>query len=138
MSAGQEMSGNEPTPDLDDVQQQEPEECTGPPVPVVIEGPVRILTLPTRTASMRSINVTTAETICGEDSRRASVTLYAATTGPAGFYVGTDRQMVTGGNAAYFDSGRVIVLHTTERLYARSVDTGTACQLSVVQELWAD
>ncbi|TDC20623.1 hypothetical protein E1265_21370 [Streptomyces sp. 8K308] len=138
MSAGAEFE-NEPSPDLGDVQQHEPEkELPTPPVPVVQQGPVMVQQLPTRTASMRAIALSGLETIAGEDDRRASLTLYARALGP-GFYVGTDRQMVSAGAAAFFDSGQVVVLRTTERLYARADDNASeACRLTVVQELWAD
>lgn len=137
MSAG--YSGNEPTPDMDEVQQQEAQEIPAPPVPVAVCGPVRVQQLPSRTASMRSISVLDVETIAGEDDRRQSIALYAA-TGGQGFYVGTDRQMVASGAAAFFDGGVLVRLSTTERLYARTEDAtlATAVQLTIIQELWAD
>lgn len=136
---------NLPEPVLNEVQQEPPPEpIPTPPVEVSVVGQVRTQDLPTRTTSMRSIPVLGVETLAGADPRRASVTLYARVGTDedplTGFYVGPDRQMVADGQAAYFDAGHVVRLRTAERLYVRTGDDTltTACQLTVIQEQWAD
>jgi hypothetical protein len=131
---------NEPGPDLEEVQQQEPEDVRpAPPVPVVIDGVVRVAFVPARTASMRRLSLTTtAEVIASEDRRRSRV-LLRATSGTNAFFVGTDRTLVMNGDAARFNSGvDGLELFTYERLWARAASAGTACELTVIIENWAD
>jgi hypothetical protein len=131
---------NEPGPELEDVQQQEPEDVRpAPPVPVVVDGVVRVAFVPARTASMRRLNLTDVpEVIASEDRRRARV-LLRATSGTNAFYVGTDRTLVMNGDAARYNSGvDGLEFFTYERLWARAASGASVCELSVVIENWAD
>jgi hypothetical protein len=121
-------------PDVDEVVQEEPTETHIQPVPVTIEGPVRVQELPSRVASTRSyILSTTPEQILGADPRRRRALLVGVTNI---IWLGTTPNDVTGPYPFALPVGVPIVLEHQAPIYAASA-TGTAT-LSMVVENWAD
>lgn len=131
------------TPDLDEVEQLEPEAAC---LDVDVRGPVRVHALPSRHAIMHQVTVgTTPVQIMGRDLRRARVLLWAVAEAAAAYYVGTRDDETAAGTAAAAlaaaDDGSggapmVLELRHSEPLYVRAV-TGTVT-VSFVVEQWAD
>lgn len=126
-------------PDTDDLLQEDGEPMPLTPIPVVVDGPVRVQRPGNRamTSTAFTIGDDMAVPIAGEDLRRSRVVLYAR-SGTASFYVGPDRRIVQAGRAAVFNSGVTVELTSTEPLYAMSATAATDCTLSVILESWTD
>jgi hypothetical protein len=127
-----------PSPDVDDVLQDDPHALPTDPVPVAVQGPVNIRQLPMRASSGRTLPVDAVETIAGDDDRRAQVTVWLAETGGPSAYVGQDRTLVQAGEALTVVAGIPVTLRGSQRIYAASATPGTAARLSVLIEQWAD
>lgn len=127
-----------PTPDVDEVQQDDPHALPTGPVPVAVQGPVNIRQLPMRASSGRTLPVDAIETIAGDDDRRAQVTVWLANPAGPSVYIGHDRTLVQGGEALTVVSGIPVTLRGSQRVWAASATPGTAARLSVLIEQWAD
>ncbi|WP_433478152.1 hypothetical protein ACQPZP_14625 [Spirillospora sp. CA-142024] len=130
------------TPDLDELQQQDPEV---PALDVDVVGPVQVHPLPARTCVMHNVTVGTAATqILGRDPRRGRVMLWGYASSAALFYVGTRDDEVTAGTAAKLVAVKndatalpqVLELRHCEALYVKA-GTGTV-DVQYVAEQWAD
>lgn len=127
-----------PSPDVDDVLQEDVHALPTGPVPVAVQGPVSVRQLPMRPGSGRTLPVDGVETIAGDDDRRAQVTVWLANPAGPVAYVGHDRTLVQGGEALTVVAGIPVTLRGSRRVYAASATPGTAARLSVLIEQWAD
>lgn len=130
------------TPELDELQQQEPET---PALDVDVVGPVQTHALPARTSVMHNVSVgTTATQILGRDMRRGRVVLWAYASSAALFYVGTRSDEVQAGTAAKLVAVKndgsalpqVLELRHCEAVYVKA-SSGTV-DVQYVAEQWAD
>ena len=117
--------------DTEDVLQAEDAHVPMTAIPVVVEGPTRVQQLPTRSAGMRSYDLTTEPVrVLEGDPRRRQALLSAS----AAILVGPTQAAANAG--AQLQSGNLPPLTTSDEVWARAV-TGTAT-LGVINEQWAD
>lgn len=123
-----------PQPDLEDLQQQQPDPL--PALRTVVEGAVNVHLLPSRSAVSRNYPVHADATqppvpLLGADMRRRRAVVMSTEA----IYIGP-RDDVVNGTAAIWPLGVPLELEHTEAIYVRGVDT--AGTVSVIAENWAD
>jgi hypothetical protein len=119
------------TPPTDDVLQEEEKAAPITAIPVTVEGPARVQQLPTRSAGMRTFDLTlTAVKILEQDPRRRRAVLQAVGDS---IMIGPTQAAASAG--ATFTDGVVIELTTCDDVWARA--TSTTAKLGVINEQWA-
>ncbi len=144
-----EYYGEQSTPELEDLQQLEPDEgMIKVPVKVVeITDPVQVHTLPARGAVMRSVTATEdrPEMLVGYDLRRKSLAIWGDAVANGYVFIGTRRDEVEQGTAARWPvqintgaNGNAPVLYMThcEAVFVKAI--GENAVISYIAEYWAD
>jgi hypothetical protein len=141
--------GEEPTPDLDEMQQlDEPDAMVRVPVRVVEIGTIQTHEVPSRDAVMRSINVdSNVQQIVGRDLRRKAVKVWAvAATATGSVFIGTDKNEVETGTCAQLvaavstganGSPTILVMNHCLPMWVKNTGPNPVT-LSYVAEYWAD
>lgn len=130
------------SPDLAELQQHEAlPEFPIPAVPVHVDGPVQVQTLPPRTSVVRTIMVDniTPQEVLSADLRRSLSVLYAHDSGIVVGLTQTDCQIPVGSraNGAYWPMGLQLSIRGSSRLFVAS-SSATPTRVSVISESWAD
>jgi hypothetical protein len=127
---------------VDEIVPQDPETTKHPPVSVVVEGPVRVQQLPSRTSAPRSLPITVVEQIAGEDLRRRVIRLHVPSLIVDDAEVNVPVMWSTTKQGVDDDSGFILgisaVLEITSSDSVWIKSTGAASTLSVAVENWAD
>jgi len=124
------------TPDTDAVYQEEAAPARMTPIPVVTEGPVRVQQLPTRSAGMRTYDLTPTvpQRILDADPRRRRALLQVQ-----GDDVMLGSSQASAAAGALFADGTLLELTTCDEVWARSATApAVTCTLGVLNEQWAD
>lgn len=144
-----EYYGEQPTPELDDLQQLEPSEgMIKVPVKVVeITDPVQVHRLPARGAVMRSVVATedAVQQLVGYDLRRSRLTIWGDAVANGVIILGTRKdeveqetatrwpvQINTGANGV----APVLVMNHCEAVWVKA--KGENATVSYIAEYWAD
>lgn len=126
-----------------ELHQEDPARVTAiDPIPVVIEGTVRTIPLPSRSRSAQTFSVSqTPVRLLGNDPRRKIARILSATEDL--FYAGSSEELanVTSGSSASSSAqwSRMVPLELTDsaELWATTGDTTTTI-VSVITEYWSE
>jgi hypothetical protein len=127
-----------PNTDTDDVLQEETVPVAMTAIPVVIEGPVRTVELPSAgnlIMGQRDVDNTTAERLFGRDPRRKKLTLF--TSGGA-LRIATSQNECRAGSGAIIPTGMPGITITASSEVWVMASSGSATTVSFVSESWAD
>jgi len=130
-------AGIEPTGSMDDIEQGDPDAIPVKPVPVTVDGPVRVQSIPSRSWSSRNRAVPLADgpvRIAPADARRATLSI---TPTEAAIYIGVDQAACAAGVAAICPAN-VAAPALTHRDEVWVAAIAVDAVVSVIEELWAD
>jgi hypothetical protein len=121
----------QPSPEIEDVYQEEPSPFST--VPVHIEGPVQVHELPARRAQMKTDVVSNSgwTPLLPETPKRKRLVMIST---DKSFYLSIDG---TGVSGFLWPANVALVLEHTQRVYAMSADPAGST-ISHCSELWAD
>jgi hypothetical protein len=141
---------NEPTPDIEDVQQYEEEPALiVVPTRVVESTPLQTHALPARNAVMRSVTSNPDGSVIqlvGRDQRRSRITVWAQGETDGDFiFIGVDKNEVESGTAAHMLAGipgglapsPLLVMSHCDWIYVRNTGVNPVI-VSFCAEYWAD
>lgn len=126
------------SPDNDDLLQEEEHPVAMTPIPVVVEGPTRVVELPGTNLIMdqRDVDNTAgnAQRIFGKDPRRKSLTLIAS---GGAIRVATSQAVCVPGSGAIIPVGVPLRITASTEVWV-AASSGSATTVSYVAEQWAD
>lgn len=126
---------DQPDPDLSDLQQQEPEEITSPPLLVETIGTVRTAELPSRVSVSRNYAVGTTDPVplAGRDPRRRKMIVIP---GAVDMYFGALEDVKAGTAAIVRANMAAFEVTGMDQIYVKAVSAPGV--LSIITENWAD
>lgn len=136
--------GYAPVGDVDELQQRDADtELPIPAVPVHVDGPVPVQSLPSRSGGAQSYTLPGAGALAGratrvgkEDPRRRRMILML-TTAAQTFCFGVDQASAESGIAAAWPTGVPLLITWQDALWIRA-GAGVDVSVTVVSEFWAD
>lgn len=124
------------SPDTDELLQEEHTPAPLTPIPVVIEGPARVVELPSVGLVLDQIDVdnTTAQKVWGKDPRRKRLTLIAS---GGAIRLAASQAACKPGSGAILPTGVPLTISAANEVWVMA-STGAATTVSYIIEQWAD
>lgn len=122
------------TPDTEDVLQEEAHPAPMTPIPVVVEGPTRVVELPTPdlVADQVDLDNVTPVRLFGRDPRRKRLTLIAS---GGALRLATNSQQCQPGRGAIIPTGVPVTLTAYCEVWVMA-SSGSGCTVSYLSEQW--
>ncbi len=123
-------------PEVEELTQQEaPTPLVLNPVPVDVQGPVKVQQLPAQTGSAKRVNVTDTQSvkIAKGDPRRSILRIWA-TDQP--IYVGYSQAEADGSQAAKLPINLILPIANLNEVWVRSATPGQATDVSWINDQW--